>query len=181
MSLAAVQLRSFRRQARRAFTLIEVLVVVALLAIMASLVAPTFSNASTPMPQTLSSILEIDMRRASIEAIGRMSSVALVVGGERDRWWIEPVGPGGARGTPIDGTTRLLGNGALGPFAGYRLDIGVNGEDAPAGSFDLFIFDTVGGRDERTISVGVLPPNSAVALETWNLEPQRTKFTAADD
>ena len=162
---------------RRAFTLIEVLVVALILAIMAALVTPTLTNASAPLPQSIATLLEIDMRRASAEAVARMQSTAVVVSADRNGWWIAPAA---TPETEIPGTRRLLGNGNLLPFAGYTLTIELKGSAADSGNVFLVQFDALGARDAGLVDVGITAPGETEPLAAWTLEPQRTKFSTPD-
>jgi prepilin-type N-terminal cleavage/methylation domain-containing protein len=185
MSGLALQLDVGRRRLARAFTLVEVLIVVTLLAILATLVAPGLANATAPLPQTVVSTLEIDMRRASIEAIGRLTPVALVVSADRNGWW---VAERANLGTPIPGTTRILGNGSLGPFAGYVVDVTVDGVEPAPGDAILCEFNTVGARSGTVLMLQLRPSaagsldaagNDAMGLDVstaWRLESERTRF-----
>ncbi|MEY3142669.1 MAG: hypothetical protein RLY21_1162 [Planctomycetota bacterium] len=182
MNQAVLQLHSARRRLSRAFTLVEVLVVVALLAILATLVAPSLANANAtaPLPQTIVSTLEIDMRRASIEAIGRLTPVAVVVSADRNGWWVAELQD---PSTPIPGTARVLGNGSLGPFGGYTLEATVEGNELPVGNAVLCEFNTVGARTASPVTVQLRPPESKSGSPTtqdtgtvWRLEPERTRF-----
>jgi prepilin-type N-terminal cleavage/methylation domain-containing protein len=163
LKLATLQLHRVRRQLQRAFTLVELMVVVALLAILATLVAPGLVNASAPLPQTIISTIEIDMRRACIEA-----------------WWIATV----ARpDEPIPGTTRILGNGSLQPFKDYTLAVTVNGEDPSLGDARIVTFNTVGARDSGVVTLRLInsPLKSLTLTDAdtepqWRLESERTRF-----
>lgn len=180
MNQAALQPRCVRRRLARAFTLVEVLIVVTLLAILATLVAPGLANATAPLPQTIVSTLEIDMRRASIEAIGRLTPVAVVVSADRSGWWVaERTTPT----NPIPGTVRMMGSGSLGPFAGYTLDLTVDGLEPSSGDVILCEFNTVGARDVSLVTLALRPPDSRndgpATLNTgtvWRLEAERTRF-----
>lgn len=158
---------------RRAFTLVEVLVVVTIIAILAAVVMPNLASAAAPMPGTIARVLEVDMRRASIEAIGRVEGVVLVVTEERDGWWIAEQD---ALATPIPGTFRRLGSGPLEPFAGYTLEIDADGAPLAPGDTTVAGFDFVGARDERTLEVRLIAPEVPDAVATWLLEPQCTRF-----
>lgn len=174
------QIRCAHAPLRRAFTLVEVLIVVALLAILATLVAPSLANATAPLPRTIVSTLEIDMRRASIEAIGRLTPVAVVVSGDRGGWWVaELTTPANA----IPGTTRVLGRGSLGPFAGYTLDVTVDGMEPPSGDAILCEFNTVGARNASLVTLQLRPADATNASlaqfgtkTAWRLEAERTRF-----
>ena len=185
MKQAALQLQCVRRRLARAFTLVEVLIVVTLLAILATLVAPGLANATAPLPQTIVSTLEIDMRRASIEAIGRLTPVALVVNADRSGWW---VAERQNLGTPIPGTTRVLGSGSLGPFAGYTLDVTIDGLEPPIGDAVLCEFNTVGARNASLVMLQLLPsmtksesPTMQDTGKVWRLEAERTRFEDDED
>jgi prepilin-type N-terminal cleavage/methylation domain-containing protein len=158
---------------RRAFTLVEVLVVVTIIAILAAVVMPNLASAASPMPGTIARVLEVDMRRASIEAIGRVEAVVLVVTEERDGWWIAEQD---ALATPIPGTFRRLGSGPLEPFAGYTLEIDADGTPLSPGDVMVAGFDSVGARDPRTLEVRLMAPETPDAVATWFLEAQCTKF-----
>jgi len=158
---------------RRAFTLVEVLVVVTIIAILAAVVMPNLASAAAPMPGTIARVLEVDMRRASIEAIGRVEGVVLVVTEERDGWWIAEQD---ALATPIPGTFRRLGSGPLEPFAGYTLEIDADGAPLAPGDTTVAGFDSVGARDPRTLEVRLMAPETPDAVATWFLEAQCTKF-----
>ena len=180
MKLATLQLHRVRRPLQRAFTLVELMVVVALLAILATLVAPGLVNASAPLPQTILSTIEIDMRRACIEALGRLEPVAVGLSGDRTSWWIATV----ARpDEPIPGTTRILGNGSLQPFKDYTLAVTVNGEDPSLGDARIVTFNTVGARDSGVVTLRLInsPLKSLTSTDAdtepqWRLESERTRF-----
>ena len=160
---------------RRAFTLVEVLVVVTIIAILAAVVMPNLASAAAPMPGTIARVLEVDMRRASIEAIGRVEGVVLVVTEERDGWWIAEQD---ALATPIPGTFRRLGSGPLEPFAGYTLEIDADGAPLAPGDVMVAGFDSVGARDRRMLQVRLVAPETSDAVATWFLEAQCTKFVS---
>ena len=161
----------------RAFTLIEVLVVALILAIMAALVTPTLTNASAPLPHSIATLLEIDMRRASAEAVARMAPTVIVVGDERNGWWIAPEATPAAE---IPGTRRLFGNGTLLPFAGYALTVELDGSAPDSGDAVLVRFDALGARDAGLVEIGITAPAETQPQASWTLEPQRTKFSIED-
>lgn len=185
MTSAARHLPPAPARLRRAFTLVEVLIVVTLVAILAALVAPGLANATAPLPQTIASTLEIDMRRASIEAIGRLQPVGLVVSADRTSWWVAEVAtPANA----IPGTTRILGNGSLGPFTGFTLRIAIDGLDAAAGDAVFCTFNTVGARNGTVVTLQLVGPAtespSQMDEETgigWTLAAERTRFEIDDE
>lgn len=165
---------SRRRGAPRGFTLVEIMIVVLILAILATVTTPALLSATTPLPQSMIEVVEIDMRRARIEAIARIQPVHLIVGAGRDRWWLAN---SSTDLTPIDGTERILGVGALGPFAGYRLEVRVNGGAIPSGNQVIAQFDAVGTRDNGEVRISLFTADSgAHQAGSWFVEPERTKF-----
>ena len=174
MTAVATRPNAIRARRPRAFTLVEVMIVVLILAILATVAAPSLLNAATPLPSTISDTLEIDMRRARIEAIGRMKPVVLMLGKGRERWWLADAE---ASALPIDGTLRVFGNGTLGNYGGYMVSAEVNGSPLANGDAVIARFDAVGSRDDTTIVLSLIGPLSPKPLATWTLEPQRTKFT----
>jgi prepilin-type N-terminal cleavage/methylation domain-containing protein len=169
---------------RHAFTLVEVLIVVVIMAILATVVAPRLANATAPLPQVIASTLEIDMRRAAVEATGRLRPVSIVIGADRASWWIaESATPSDA----IVGTARYLGVGALAPFAGFTLDVDIDGMELEPGDAVLCTLNSVGTRDTRTVTLRLTSTEagSAEALVAdpvveWLLAPERSRFDAMD-
>jgi hypothetical protein len=91
-------------------------------------------------------------------------------------------------GTPIPGTTRVLGIGSLRPFAGYTLDVTVDGMEPPVGDAILCEFNTVGARNASLVILQLLPstttgesPMTQDAGMVWRLETERTRFEDDED
>ena len=161
------------RAPRGGFTMIEMLIVALILATLAALVAPRLTTANAPVPDSIASLLEADMRRTAVEAIARMEPTAIVVGEDRDRWWIALAS---SPATELPGTVRIFGNGALGPFNGYALRVELDGAAAAAGTATVMQFDALGGRDAQQVRVGLVEPGETEPGGFWTLAPQRTRF-----
>lgn len=141
----------------RAFSLMEMLVVVALLGILASLVVPNLAGATTPLPREVGRVLELDLRRARIESIAAVREVQLVVGRERDRWWLQPSGAIDAR-RALPSSYRVLGSGNLAPYGGLRLGVELDGAAPPNSDIVVFSFNHEGARDAASVALSLLAP-----------------------
>lgn len=165
--------------ARRAFSLVEVLIVVLVLAILASLVVPSLANATAPLPRTIADLLEADFRRARTEAIGTVREMQMVVGADRDRWWLQPSGPlEPARAVPA--SMRILGNDNLAPFAGIRLEPTIDGRTPSNGPVAFAIFSTEGLRTATRLDLALVAAANAQTLIEWRAQPQRSQLTEVD-
>ncbi|MEY3142081.1 MAG: hypothetical protein RLY21_574 [Planctomycetota bacterium] len=158
----------------RAFTLVELLLVVLILAIMASLVVPTIANASAPINDQVSALLEADMKRGKLSAMGTLTPTVLVVGAERDRWWLQSAGKVSEE-SAIESSMRVLGRGNLSSFAGHRLEVTLAGDEAPNGDVVVATFDLEGGRDAVEVGFQLVGPNADEPLARWNVRPERTR------
>lgn len=168
--------RHRRCSARRAFSLIEVLIVVLVLAILASLVVPSLANATAPLPRTIADLLEADFRRARTEAIGTVREMHMVVGADRDRWWLQPSGPlEPVRALPA--SMRVLGNDNLAPFAGIRLEPTIDGRTPSTGPVAFAIFSTEGLRSASRLELALVAAANAQTLIEWRVRPQRSQLT----
>lgn len=164
-----------RTRRRSGFTLIEVLIVVLVLAIFASMVVPGLANAQAPIPRPLADLIELDLRRAAIESVGSVRETVLVIGKERDRWWIQPGGRIDAS-LALPTSQRVLGTGNLAPFAGHRLDIVIDGARLPRGDAVAAAFDQRGTRDRAAVELTLLQAADGAQVARWTLEAQRTKL-----
>ena len=171
---------SSARQARRcrrarAFTLIEILVVVTVMAILASIALPTLAGASAPLTRPIADLLENDLRLARFESMGSMRETVLVVGAERDRWWLQPAGELGAdRALPP--TLRIVGSDTLRPYEGHRLAITVNGEDLPDGDAVFASFDSDGTRNDSSVRCALTSPVDEGEIAAWRLDSRRIRM-----
>jgi prepilin-type N-terminal cleavage/methylation domain-containing protein len=182
-----------RSSLRRAFTLIELVVVVAILAVLAAAVLPGLANAATPTARPVVDLLEADLRRAKIEAMSALQPTQLVVAADRRRWWLQPLGElGDDRALPS--SLRAFGFGALSPYEGFTLDIRINNVLADAEDVAIAIFDDLGSRDAREVEITIVSPatedgngvetdtqmigdgSGAPTQSRWTLEAQRTRF-----
>ena len=166
--------RRTRASTRRAFTLIEILLVVLVVAILASLVIPNLANATAPLPRTIADLLEADFRRARTEAIGTVREMHMVLDADRDRWWLQPSGPvDQARALPA--SMRVLGQGNLASFAGLRLEPTIDGRTAPTGAVAFAIFGTDGLRTNSRLELALVASAGAETLIQWRVQPQRSQ------
>lgn len=159
---------------RRAFTLIELLLVVLILAVMASLVVPTLANASAPINDQISVTIESDLKRARLSAMGSMQPTVLVVGADRDRWWLQTAGTV-SQDSALEGSLRVLGLGNLSPFTGHRLAVELGGTDARAGDVVVATFDIEGNRDGTEIGLGLLHEEADEPIARWTIRSERTR------
>jgi Tfp pilus assembly protein FimT len=154
-------------------------IVVLVLAILASLVVPSLANATAPLPRTIADLLEADFRRARTEAIGTVREMQMVVGADRDRWWLQPTGPlDAARAMPT--SLRILGNGNLAPFAGIRLEPTIDGRIPSNGLVAFAIFSTEGLRSDSQLELALVATATAQTLIQWRVQPQRSQLTEVD-
>jgi prepilin-type N-terminal cleavage/methylation domain-containing protein len=190
-TLAATLRASMRGAARgaRAFSLMEVLVVIALLGILASLVVPNLAGSTAPLPREIGRVLELDLRRARIESIAAVREVQLVVGRQRDRWWLQPSGAIDAR-RALPSSYRILGSGNLSPYAGFTLGVMLDGATPPSSDVVVCSFNSEGARDAVPVEISLIEPVVAVASDDmrgaadaaeapvvamrWRLAPQRS-------
>ncbi|MBI1304525.1 MAG: prepilin-type N-terminal cleavage/methylation domain-containing protein [Phycisphaera sp.] len=188
MTRAATPTRASERRATRAaraFSLMEILVVTTLLAVLASLVVPNLAGATAPLPREVGRVLELDLRRARIESIAAVREVQLVVGRQRDRWWLQPSGAIDAR-RALPSSYRILGSGNLAPFAGHRLEVELDGAPPPSSDFIVLSFNADGARDAAPVEIALVEPTNItsssdsdepeppVVAMRWRIEPQRS-------
>lgn len=161
--------------ARRAFTLIEVMIVVLVLAILASLVVPSLANATAPLPRSIADLLEADFRRARIESIGTAREIHMVVGGDRDRWWLQSAGaPQPTAALPS--SMRVLGAGNLAPFAGCTLQPTIDTKRVPSGPVAFALFSVEGLRSSTQLDLALVGASGSETLMQWRVAPQRSQL-----
>ena len=166
-----------RRRFAKAFTLVEILLVVMILAITASLIMPALASAIAPPVDQVGALLEADLRRGRLNAMGSMQQTVLVVGRDRDRWWLQPAGTV-SQERAVASSPRVLGLGNLGAFDGHRLDVVLAGVDAAAGDVVIATFDLEGNRDGGEIGIRLLGPEAVEPLAQWTVRPERTRVVA---
>ncbi len=159
----------------RAFTLVELIVVIAVVAILASIAIPTVAGAVTPLARPVAELIECDLRRARLESMGSARETLLVVGEDRDSWWLQPTGEVTSE-RALPAATRVFGSGTLGPFAGHRISIAINGSEAESGDVVIARFDAEGTRDAATVVVTLVSPIAEAEMESWRIEPRRTRL-----
>ena len=162
-------------RARRAFTLVEILIVVVVMALLASLVVPSLANATAPLPRAVSDLLEADFRRARVEAIGTVREIHMVAGADRDRWWLQPAGPLNSA-SALPASLRILGNGNLSPFAGLRLEPTIDSKTLSSGPASFAVFSTEGLRTMTRLELELVASVNSQALIRWEARPQRTQL-----
>lgn len=177
MTHAPSKVRAGRTRGRRAagFTLIEVLIVVFIVAILASLVVPSLANAAAPLPRTVGDLLEADFRRARIESITAVRDIQAVVAADRDRWWLQATGPLDPR-SALPNSLRILGSGNLAPFAGVRLEPKVDGTAVPRGATAFALFSPEGLRSASALEISLVTGTEPVELMRWTVAPQRAQL-----
>lgn len=163
----------------RAFTLIEVLVVVLVLAILASVTLPTLAGAAAPIARPVAELLENDLRRGRLEAMGSMRETVLVIDAERDGWWLQPAAEL-SRERALAASLRVFGSGTLAPYAGHRLTVSVDGVDLADGDAVLARFDEEGTRDASTARIALVSPIDDGELGRWSLESRRVRLREAE-
>jgi len=164
-----------RARHARGFTLVELLIVAVVLAVLAAIVVPTLGNAIAPLPRPLADLIEHDLRRARIESIGQVREMLVVVGRERDRWWIQPADAPGARGA-LPNSVRILGRGTLAPFDGLALQLRIDGVTPPAGDAVVAIYTAQGVRNNSSIELTLFNQLEEAPLARWRVEPQRSRL-----
>ena len=175
VNLGSIDARRAFARARRAFSLVELFIVVVVLAILASLVMPSMANATAPLPRTVGDLLEADFRRARTEAIVNAREMHMVVSAARDRWWLQPAGPTDpALAAPT--SMRILGNGNLAPFAGIRLEPTIDGRAAAKSDVAFAIFGTEGLRSNSQLELELIDGAKGHTLIEWRVQPQRSQL-----
>jgi len=162
-------------QRMRGFTLVELLIVAVVLAVLAAIVVPTLGNATAPLPRPLADLIEHDLRRARIESIGQVREMLVVVGRERDRWWIQTADAAGAQGA-LPNSVRILGRGTLAPFEGLALELRVDGATPPSADALIAAYTAQGVRDNRTVDVTLVHQAADEPVARWRIAPQRSRL-----
>lgn len=161
----------------RAFTMMEVLVVAAILGLFASIVIPRFAAAREPVATLIEHTLEADLRLARTEAIARVRPVSLVISEDRHSWWIADHA---SLDTPIGGAVRTCGQGTLYELAHVTLTVkrDDNGSNSttPRGASVVATFDALGARDGATVDLAARDESGTIAGE-WTILAGRTRLS----
>ncbi len=173
-----ISLDSARKSSRaRAFTMMEVLVVAAILGLFASMVIPQFAKAHEPVATLLEHTLEADLRLARTEAMTRARPVSLVVSADGSSWWIADHA---TLGTPVGGLVRTCGQSSLYELAGVSLLVKRDADGTAATSASgvrvLATFDSLGARDGATVDLAARDANGAIVGE-WTILAGRTRLS----
>ena len=171
--------QSVRARLRLGFTIVELLLVVIALGVIASLVVPSLANATAPIPRPIADLLQHDLRRARIESIGSVREMQLIIGQERDRWWLQPASAPDANAALLS-SLRVLGQGNLAPFEGLRFELRVDGATPPRAHTPIATYSSQGARDRRQVDLTLLQPLDERAIARWRLEPQRSRLIDVD-
>ena len=171
--------KSMQARPRFGFTIVELLLVVIALGVIASLVVPSLANATAPVPRPVADLLQNDLRRARIESIGSAREMQLIIGQERDRWWLQPASAPDANAA-LPSSLRVLGQGNLAPFEGLRFELRVDGVTPPRAHTPIATYSSQGARDRRQVDLALLQPLDERAIARWRLEPQRSRLIDVD-
>ncbi len=164
---------------RRAFTLIEMLVVIGLLSLFATIVIPGLSAARLSSAPLLEGALDADLRLARSEALARGREVLMMHADDGTAWWLaESANPD----VPLEGTLRELGRGTLNSASHATLAMVTSDESLTAishgGSYGVAHgvarFDALGSRDEGTLEITLT--EKGAASESWTLAAGRTRL-----
>jgi hypothetical protein len=98
-----------------------------------------------------------------------------VVGEDRSSWWLQPAGEP-SRGQALPAALRVFGAGTLEPYAGHRVALEIDGDDPDVGDVVVARFDPEGTRDASAVAITLVSPLGESALDTWQLEPRRTRL-----
>lgn len=163
----------------RGFTFVEVLVVVGILGLFASLVIPRLASAKLPVATPVENTLEADLRLARTEAIARARTIAFVIAEDGAAWWIaEATNPT----EPIERTRREFGRGALTELDGVTIAV----ESSDHGSVSklqsvhvIATFDALGTRDTGVVELLARDARGS-HIARWTLPAGRTRLTPAE-
>lgn len=157
---------------RRGFSMVELMLVVAIVGLFAGIVIPNFANGSRPLGQPVADMLNADLRRARTEAMVRNQPVVAVAARDGSAWWLATASDPTA---PIDGTLRTFGRGGLAPADRAQLIVkGVAETDDDQRVFALF--DALGSRDDGEATFEMRDAQGSV-VGRWTLLPGRARLT----
>lgn len=156
----------------RGFTFVEMLVVVAILALFAWLVIPGLAGAASPIAGPVETMLEADLQRAKTEAMARATPMVVAANEDGSAWWIAPSGdPTEA----IDGSRRIFGHAGLVQYRDTRLDVKSGFGGLVEGVRVIAVFDPLGSRDTGTPVLTLRNGGSSIA--SWTIPAGRTKLS----
>lgn len=164
---------------RRGFTFVEVLVVVGILGLFASLVIPRLASAKLPVATPVENTLEADLRLARTEAIARARPMAFVIADNGSAWWIaEATNPT----EPIERTRREFGRGALTELDGVTIAV-TNSDSATHLAHEsahvIATFDALGTRDAGAVELFARDARG-LEIARWILPAGRTRLAPAE-
>ncbi|MEY3021076.1 MAG: hypothetical protein RIS86_272 [Planctomycetota bacterium] len=156
----------------RGFTFVEMLVVVAILALFAWLVIPGLAGARSPIAGPVETMIEADLQRAKTEAMTRATPVVVAAAEDGSAWWIAPsADPTEA----IEGSRRMFGTAGLVQYREARLDVKSGFGGLVEGARVIAVFDPLGSRDTGTPILTLRNGGSSIA--SWTLPSGRTKLS----
>ena len=160
---------------RRAFTLVELLLVAGIIGIFAGLVIPRFADTSRPPADPIARLLETDLRRARTEAMALGKPIVAVASQDGGSWWLSHAT---SPAKPIAGTERRFGSGGLAPMKGAKLTVKSDDGALEDGSRVFAHFDTLGSRDEGEPTLE-LRDRDGDRIASWTIPAGRTRFDVA--